>query len=647
MHNNDERNVKVLIVDDDKHQRELLVKILTRDKRFSCVVAKNGIEAYDFLFKPEKIDAVISDILMPGMDGFQLTMKLKSHKKFNRIPIILYSSTYIEEEDREFAYKIGADAFLKKPVPPNEIISELMRAIKLNHSKMIANKKINKDDLEDKYRLYSQRLIRKLEKKLFELQETNKIRLAAEKESKINQLKYRTVFDSANDTFLILDDKLIIDCNSKAYELFSLEKEDIIGKTFWNLSPDYQLSGRSSLTELNEKFDRVNGKKYVVFDWTILNKERELIDVEIGLSSFMLEGKKLYLMVIRDLTERKEASLKLRKAYREIKKLKEQLENENVYLKNEIKQSFNFENILTSNEYFKNLLHMVSRVAKSDSTVLLLGETGTGKELLARAIHQLSSRNKKALIKINCAALPGQLIESELFGYEKGAFTGAYQRKMGRFEMANGGTLFLDEIGDLPLELQTKLLRVLQEGEIEQIGRRSTIKVDVRIIAATNRNLEKMVDEGKFRQDLFYRLCVFPIKIPPLRERKEDIPVLVEHFVKKYSQKMGKKIDFISNSTIKSLVEYDWPGNVRELENIIERAVVISPGKKLIIGDWLKRDIKLPIKDFVTLEQLEKQYISKVLDHCKGKVSGKGGAAEILGMKPTTLQSRMKKLGLK
>jgi len=280
-----------------------------------------------------------------------------------------------------------------------------------------------------------------------------------------------------------------------------------------------------------------------------------------------------------------------------------------------------------------------------------LGESGTGKELIARAIHNISNRSKRPLVKVNCATLPSNLIESELFGHERGAFTGALERKIGRFELADGGSIFLDEIGELPVELQAKLLRVLQEGEFERLGNPKTMKVNVRVIAATNRNLKIAIEKKEFREDLYYRLNVFPIISPPLRDRKEDIPLLVKHFLQKYEGKMGRKISNVEPKVIDSLMAYDWPGNIRELENLVERAMIISPGNTLEYGDWLpsvhlatNNDGKASLQK---LDDVEKDHIIDILKKVNWKVSGEKGAAKILGLNPTTLEARMKKLGIK
>jgi formate hydrogenlyase transcriptional activator len=328
---------------------------------------------------------------------------------------------------------------------------------------------------------------------------------------------------------------------------------------------------------------------------------------------------------------------------------KARLQAENKYLQDEIKVNYNFEEIVSKSKKFHRILQHIEQVAATDATVLILGESGTGKELLARAVHNISNRSKRSLVKVNCATLPANLIESELFGHEKGAFTGAMDKKIGRFELADGGTIFLDEIAELPFELQAKLLRILQEGEFERLGNPKTMKVNVRIIAATNRNLEQAIEKKEFREDLFYRLNVFPIVSPPLRERKEDIPLLAKHFCQKYEAKIGKKITNIPAKTMDALMEYDWPGNIRELENIIERALILSRDGVLEYGDWLptvKQNSKATGKH-QKLDDVERQHIIEVLNKTNWKVSGDKGAAKILGLNPTTLEARMKKMGIK
>lgn len=334
-------------------------------------------------------------------------------------------------------------------------------------------------------------------------------------------------------------------------------------------------------------------------------------------------------------------------AYQEIAALKDKLAKEKLYLEEEIQTEYNFEEIIGDSRTLKQVLKQLQTVAATDSTVLILGETGSGKELIARALHNLSDRRERTFVKLNCAAIPTGLLESELFGHEKGAFTGAIATKLGRFELADKGTLFLDEVGEIPLELQVKLLRVLQEQEFERLGSTRTIRVNVRVVAATNRDLAHMVEEQKFRSDLYYRLKVFPITVPPLRERAEDIPLLVRHFTQKFAARMKKRVESVPADAMKALQAYPWPGNVRELENFIERAVILSAGTELFVPvAELKRPSIPSNGSVVTLEEAERDHILKALREANWTIGGPAGAAAKLGMKRTTLQSKMQKLGI-
>ena len=357
-------------------------------------------------------------------------------------------------------------------------------------------------------------------------------------------------------------------------------------------------------------------------------------------------------------------------AYREISELKDKLAQEKLYLEEEFRSEMGFEQIIGNSTALKHVLQQVETVATSDSTVLLLGETGTGKELIARAIHDRSRRKQRTLVKLNCAAIPTGLLESELFGHEKGAFTGAISQKIGRLELADQGTLFLDEVGDIPLEIQPKLLRALQEREFERLGSTHTRRVSVRLIAATNRDLEKMIADREFRSDLYYRLNVFPIRIPALRERKEDIPLLVSYFVQKFSKQMQKKIEALPTAVMKGLTAWAWPGNIRELENFIERAVILTRGSSLEapLGELRKTNADKPThailqehkhiagesagwrkdKNGIVEEYARKQRdeIVRALSECRGRVGGADGAAAQLGINRTTLLSRMKKFDI-
>jgi transcriptional regulator with GAF, ATPase, and Fis domain len=353
---------------------------------------------------------------------------------------------------------------------------------------------------------------------------------------------------------------------------------------------------------------------------------------------------RLFGEIFANAIKRKEDETSLRKAFREISRLKQQVEADYVYLRDELTLEHNFEEIIGQSDALKTVLFKVEQVAPTDSIVLVLGETGTGKELIARAIHHASRRSGRPLIKVNCATLTPNLVESELFGHEKGAFTGADKRRVGRFELADGATLFLDEIGELPLELQPKLLRVLQEGEFERLGGSRTLRVDVRIIAATNRNLEREVEKGRFRSDLWYRLNSFPIFIPPLRDRMEDLPLFVTHFVNQYCSKIGKRFDKIPKKLIQRLKRYSWPGNIRELENLISRAVIISEERNLQIH--LPESTLTENAELKTYKDTAHMCILRTLEASGWKIEGPGGAAQTLNLKPSTLRNKMKKLGI-
>ena len=369
-------------------------------------------------------------------------------------------------------------------------------------------------------------------------------------------------------------------------------------------------------------------------------------------------------VVMVDITERKNMEKALQKAHNEleqkveertrelwtalaeIKTMKDQLEAENIYFREETRIRGRFDNIIGQSDGLKYVLYRAEQVAPMNTTVLILGETGTGKDMIAAAIHDMSPRKERPLITVNCAALPANLIESELFGREKGAFTGADARRVGRFEIANGSTICLDEIGELPLELQAKLLRVIQHNEFERLGSSHTVKVDVRIIATTNRDLEEEVTKGRFRQDLYYRLNIFPITIPPLRQRKDDIPLMVQAFIERYSRKLGKQIMSIQKQTMKALQDYSWPGNVRELESIIERAAILCTGQVLQLADKLETSSPPLSAAIRTMEETERSHILKILSETRWRIEGKDGAAAILGLHPNTLRGRMQKLGI-
>jgi PAS domain S-box-containing protein len=462
-----------------------------------------------------------------------------------------------------------------------------------------------------------------------------------EKSEKDNRLS-KFVIDRAGEAIIMINSYgFITRANDSCKYVWGYSEEEMKYLSIFDIDTEL------TKAEFDDLKLKVIKKKNVRLEKVNLKKSGEKVPVEISLNSLFFEGEHYITAFVKDISKRKKSEFQLKEAFKQINSLKNKLQAENLYLQDEIKLNHNFEEIITQSKKFIRVLGNVEQVASTDSTVLILGETGTGKELLARAIHNISGRKNSPLVKVNCASLPATLIESELFGYEKGAFTGALTQKIGRFELADGGTIFLDEIGELPLELQPKLLRVLQDGEFERLGNPKTIKVNVRVIAATNKDLKKEAKENRFRDDLFFRLNVFPIRIPSLRERKEDIPILLNHFIKKYSAKLSKKIKTVSQQALVSLQTYDWPGNIREMENVVERAIIISNNESLDLGDWFETaNINSKPNKIIPLADYEKEYILKILNLKNWRIRGENGVANALGLKPTTLEAKMKKLGI-
>jgi PAS domain S-box-containing protein len=482
---------------------------------------------------------------------------------------------------------------------------------------------------------------------------------------------YEDILGSVREPLVILDvDFKVIMANQAFYSIFDVKPEETEGTTIYELG-----NHQWDIPRLRELLESILPENTVIKDFQV-----EHTFNHIGLKIMNLNARQIYskeydssliLISIEDVTEREFHKRDLREAVAkrtaelhnaqqkaeankqaieialiEVQQLKDQLEAERAYLQEEIKLEYNHGNIIGKSDEINYVLYKVEQIAATDTNVLILGETGTGKELIARAIHEHSKNKDRTMVKMNCAALPANLIESELFGHEKGAFTGAHSKRVGRFEIANGTTLFLDEIGELPLDLQPKLLQVIESGQFERLGSSVTREVRVRIIAATNRNLQEEVSKGRFREDLWYRLNVFPITLPPLRDRVGDIPLLVKHYVDKISKRLGKVIDIIPANVMKSLQGYHWPGNVRELENILERGIINSSGRKLFPIDELNKSYRDLRANRRTLEAVEKDHIISVLEQTNWKVSGKNSAAEILGLNRSTLRARMRKLGI-
>ncbi|MBI3770205.1 MAG: sigma 54-interacting transcriptional regulator [Deltaproteobacteria bacterium] len=458
------------------------------------------------------------------------------------------------------------------------------------------------------------------------------------------------ILDSAMDAIVTIDERRCVELfNDAAEKAFRCPAPAAIGRPIDRFLTD---GFRRALDDSMRALAR--GEATAPYVWAphglkARDAEGREFTIEATVSAVTVQGRGLYTLILRDVEQRRQAEESLRVLHRQ-----------NEYLQEEIRAVHNVDEIVGQSAALEQVLEQARLVAPTDSSVLILGETGTGKELVARAVHSASRRRDFPLVKINCAALPSGLIESELFGHEKGSFTGAHERRIGRFELADRGTIFLDELGEIPLEVQVKLLRVLQEQEIERVGGSTPIKVDVRVIAATNRDLTRAVADGTFRSDLFYRLNVFPVHMPPLRARTEDIPALVHYFAARYAATIGRRIERITRDTMERLVAYEWPGNVRELENVIERAVILSPGPELAVpsellpapspavrGDAPGRPAVAAPEETIPLDALERDHIIAVLKQANWRIDGPQGAARILDMHPSTLRSRMKKLGIR
>jgi PAS domain S-box-containing protein len=477
-------------------------------------------------------------------------------------------------------------------------------------------------------------LLHELQVHEIELEMQNEELCRAQDELELSRNKYVELYDFAPAGYFIFDAQgLIREVNLAGAQLLGIERERLATTPFADFIADAE--GREIFFRHLEMTLQHQGM--LSCEIRLTRNEGTVIYAQLQSVSVTSDNKvKYFLTIIIDITARKQ--------------LKERLKAENIYLHQEVTRGYNFGEIIGQSTAMSYVFFRVEQVAPQDATVLLLGETGTGKGLIARAIHAKSSRRDRPMITVNCTALPANLIESELFGREKGAFTGADARQMGRFELADGGTIFLDEIGEMPLELQSKLLRVIQDGEFERLGSPRTIKVNVRIIAASNRNLEEEISNGRFREDLFYRLNVFPITIPPLRQRTEDIPLLVNYFVAKFNKKLGKKIETVSKESLNALQEYHWPGNVRELESVIERAMITSQGTALQVLDRfepLRKTGEQSTQDVTALADLERDHILQVLQKTGWRIDGQNGAALLLGLNPSTLRARMRKYGIR
>jgi len=466
---------------------------------------------------------------------------------------------------------------------------------------------------------------------------------SSEKALKDSEEKYRSLVETMNEGLGIADERGRWTYVNEAFcKMLGYSSEEIIGR------PVYEWLDEDNRKILAAQESKRRKGEESAYEIAGVRKDGSKIHVLVSPRAILSETGQFQgsFAVISDITDRKKAEESIQSAFSEIKSLRDRLEAENIYFRQELSLSQQLSHIIGESNVIKYILYRAEQVAPSNTTVLILGETGTGKDMIASAIHRMSPRKDRPLITLNCAALPANLMEAELFGREKGAFTGSDARQMGRFEIADGSTLCLDEIGELPLELQAKLLRVIQHGEFERLGSSRTIHVDVRILATTNRNLEEEVRKGRFRQDLFYRLSVFPITVPPLRQRKEDIPLLVQAFTERYARAHGKEFNSIHSEAMKTMQGYDWPGNVRELENVIERAVILCPEPVLRLAEKLENECPTQ-SSLRPLEEIEREQILKTLLETRWRINGKNGAAEILGLNPSTLRARMHKLGIR
>jgi PAS domain S-box-containing protein len=584
------RNTSILVVDDNPDNLGVLFELLS-EHGFQVLIANDGESA---LMQAEYAhpDLILLDILLPGSDGFAICRKLKTRQPTHDIPVI-FMSALSETGEKVRGFQLGAVDYITKPFQHDEVLARVTTHITLQQ-------------LKERLRESEERL--------------------------------SNIVESAMDAIVTLDQQGCVTLfNHAAERVFRCSAREVLGRPFAPLMTD-------GLRRVIADYMRGSGKGsgspaiWVPESESAVRADGEVFPIEASLSRAEAAGQALYTIILRDVAERRRAEAE-----------HQQLQGLTLYLQNELRAERGVEEVIGAAQGLREVMQGVRQVAATDASVLITGETGTGKEVIARAIHALSTRKDKVLVTLNCAAIPSGLVESELFGHEKGAFTGAVARKPGRFELADGGTLFLDEIGELSLDLQAKLLRVLQEGEFERVGGTRTLRVDVRIIAATNRDLAQCTRDGTFRADLFYRLNVFPLALPLLRERREDIPALVEYFARRYAARYGKRIERVPARTLSVLKAYDWPGNVRELQHVVERAVILARGPELDLPSGLQQTTSAPPvpSKVPTLEEVERAHIIKVLEDTGWRVSGRTGAAELLGLPPTTLESRMKKLGIR
>jgi PAS domain S-box-containing protein len=601
--------LRILCLEDDPNDAELIQELLQADG-LACELSRVDTQtAFHASLQQGGIDLILADYTLPSFDGLsalKLAMALRPE-----LPFLFVTGTLGEEVAIE-ALKVGATDYVLK-THLSRLVPSVLRA--LREAKEVAERKRAEKSLRrsEGYLTEAQRLTR-----------TGSWAWSAATRQAVH-------WSPEHYRLFGFDPTMGLPTDQAFYQRIHPDDRDwlerVITQAMLQDRSEYDLEFRILLPDGTVKYIRSIG--HPAFD-----PSGELVE---------------YVGTAMDVTEQRTARNALETAFAEIKTLQEQLYKENIALREEIVQTSMFEEIVGESPALQTVLARVTKVAPTDSTALITGETGTGKELIARAIHKRSQRAARAFVSVNCAAIPTSLISSELFGHEKGAFTGATQRRLGRFELADGGTIFLDEVGELPPETQIALLRVLQEREFERVGGTKVISANVRVIAATNRNLQQMIEEGSFRDDLYYRLNVFPIQMPPLRQRRDDIPLLVEYFIDRYATKTGKKIRGIEKSTLERLKSYSWPGNIRELQNVIERSIVLCESTTFAVDEsWLSVDCNDPDRGPRVLLRIpaseEKKAIEAALADAQGQVSGPSGAAARLGVPPSTLDSKIRAL---
>ncbi len=625
----------LLLVDDNPTNLQVLYQTL-EGHGYKLLLAKNGEDALNITRKVHPA-LILLDIMMPGMDGYEVCEKIKAAPETADVAII-FLSALDDVKDKVKGFKLGAVDYVAKPFQSEEVIARVETHIKICQ------------------------LEKTLEQKNRQLEEDNALILESMGEGLLGVDKQGRI------TFI----------NPAGSEIIGWLEDELRGKNFHDLLMHTDKQGHRNPVEKDQVFNTLRDRMERQSDTDIFwNRDGQSFPVEYTVTA--LDGEadiSSACVVFKDISERKQREKALNQALETVEQLKEQLQLENTvlraestYLQEEIRSEQNYGEIIGNSPALIKTMEEAQQVADTDTTVLINGESGTGKESMARAIHQYSPRKDRPLIKVNCGAISESLVESELFGHVKGAFTSAISDRTGHFELADKGTIFLDEIGELSMEVQVKLLRVLQEQEIQRVGSGEVIKVDVRIIAATNRDLRKMVDDGQFRMDLFYRLNVFPLTVPPLRDRKSDIPLLLAKFLDNLSRKLGKPLRGVSDVSMALLMDYHWPGNIRELQNVIERSAILSKTEVIEIDDalvpvLLKQKNNEPDridnnteqevgrkgaglrKSYVSLAENEKLYITDLLQDLNWVIGGKKGAAEILDVPVSTLRSRMKKLGI-